>query len=97
MIQPTTFAELNGEETERIMMLSAIFRQSRIPYQIVRDMHDWQICHLAMVVPFADAYYETNNPKKINVFRLIPITFSRTGLSVIFQSDFGRMFCINIQ
>ena len=45
-------------------MLSAIFRQSHIPYQIVRDMHDWQICHLAMVVPIADAYYEADNPKK---------------------------------
>ena len=27
-------------------------------------MHDWQICHLAMVVPIADAYYEADNPKK---------------------------------
>lgn len=125
LIQPTTFAEINGMETERIMMLSAIFRQSHIPYQIVRDMHDWQICHLAMVVPVADAYYEADNPKKagkektlmcrtakrmkrnyitlhnlgivispkkMNVFRFIPITFLRIGLSVIFQSDFGRMF-----
>ena len=25
LIQPTTFAEINGMETERIMMLSAIF------------------------------------------------------------------------
>lgn len=31
-------------------------------------------------------------PKKMNVFRFIPITFLRIGLSVIFQSDFGRMF-----
>lgn len=30
LIQPTTFAEINGMETERIMMLSAIFRQSHI-------------------------------------------------------------------
>ncbi len=125
LIQPTTFAEINGKETERIMTLSAIFRQSHIPYQIVRDMYDWQICHLAMVVPIADAYYEADNPKKagkekslmcrtakrmkrnyitlhnlgivispkkMNVFRFIPIAFLRIGLSVIFQSDFGRMF-----
>ena len=32
------------------------------------------------------------SPKKMNVFRFIPITFLRIGLSVIFQSDFGRMF-----
>ncbi len=26
-------------------------------------MHVWQICHLAMVVPIADAYYEAKDPK----------------------------------
>lgn len=124
-IQPTTFAEINGEKTERVLVLSTIFRQSHIPYQIVKDMHRWQICHLAMVVPIADAYYEANNPekageernlmyktakrikrnfialhdvgivlspKKMNLFRFIPIIVLRIGLSVIFQSDFGRMF-----
>ena len=25
-------------------------------------MHAWQLCHLAMVVPIADAYYETDDP-----------------------------------
>lgn len=124
-IQPTTFAEINGEKTERVLILSAIFRQSRIPFQIVKDMHKWQICHLAMVVPIADAYYEADHPekagkdknlmyrtakrmkrnyitlhnlgivlspKKMNLFRFIPITVLRICLSVIFQSDFGRMF-----
>ena len=27
-------------------------------------MHIWQLCHLAMVVPIADAYYEAKNPSK---------------------------------
>lgn len=26
-------------------------------------MHFWQVCHLAMVVPIADAYYKAKNPK----------------------------------
>jgi ketopantoate reductase (EC 1.1.1.169) len=26
-------------------------------------MHAWQICHLAMVVPIADAYDEADDPK----------------------------------
>ena len=30
----------------------------------MKDMHIWQLCHLAMVVPIADAYYEADNPKK---------------------------------
>ncbi len=27
-------------------------------------MQDWQLCHLAMVVPIADAYYMAGNPQK---------------------------------
>ena len=26
-------------------------------------MHAWQLCHLAMVVPIADAYYEAADPE----------------------------------
>lgn len=64
LIQPTTFAEINGEKTERTRKLAEIFRKSKIPYQIVKDMHQWQLCHLAMVVPIADAYYEADNPER---------------------------------
>ena len=63
IIQPTTFAEKNGEKSSRTGELAAVFRRSGIPYQIVRDMHAWQLCHLAMVVPLADAYYMTEDPK----------------------------------
>ena len=64
IIQPTVFAEINGEKTARVLALASIFKHSKIPYQIVRDMHTWQICHLAMVVPIADAYYKADNPQK---------------------------------
>lgn len=64
-VQPTTFAEINGTKTERIKKLAAIFRKSKIPYQIVKDMHQWQRCHLAMVVPIADAYYQAENPETV--------------------------------
>ena len=56
VIQPTTFGEISGKRTGRIHKLAGLFRKSRIPYQIVPDMHLWQLCHLAMVVPIADAY-----------------------------------------
>lgn len=125
VIQPTTFAEINGEKTERILHLSAVFRKSKIPCQIVKDMHEWQLCHLAMVVPIADAYYEADNPekvgkerkimwktakrmkrnfnmlrrlgitlspKKMNLFRFVPISILSMGLSMVFRSDFGNMF-----
>ena len=64
LVQPTTFAEISGEKTARTLQLSKIFQKSHIPYQRVKDMHIWQLCHLAMVVPIADAYYEAENPEK---------------------------------
>ena len=64
IIQPTTFAEINGCRTERLDKLSKIFKSSRVPYQIVKNMQDWQLCHLAMVVPIADTYYMARIPQK---------------------------------
>lgn len=65
IIQPTTFAEIGGHKTERTHMLAQIFRKSHIPYQIVPDMHNWQVSHLGMVVPIADAYYASNSPETV--------------------------------
>ena len=64
LIQPTTFAEISGEKTDRTKQLSKLFQKAHIPYQQVTDMHIWQLCHLAMVVPLADAYYEAADPEK---------------------------------
>ena len=64
LIQPTTFAEISGEKTARTKRLSKLFQKAHIPYQEVPDMHIWQLCHLAMVVPLADAYYEADDPEK---------------------------------
>ena len=65
-IQSTTFAELDGSRTERIDTLKRILNRAGIPCQIVPDMHAWQICHLAMVVPLADAYYMVADPKAVH-------------------------------
>jgi len=59
LIQPTTFGKKDGRERE----LSSVLRKAKIPYQIVPDMHAWQLCHLAMVMPIADAYYEAEDPE----------------------------------
>ena len=58
LIQLTTFGKTDGREKE----LARILHGAKIPYQIVPDMHAWQLCHLAMVVPIADAYYEAADP-----------------------------------
>lgn len=78
LIQPTTFGETNGRSTKRISELSKLFRQAHIPYQIVPDMHLWQLCHLAMVVPIADAYYESDDPENAGAdFRLMTKTAAK--------------------
>ena len=59
IIQPTTFGKTDGKERA----LAGVLHGAKIPYQIVPDMHAWQLCHLAMVVPIADAYYESADPK----------------------------------
>lgn len=64
MIQPTTFAEISGKKSERTKQLSKMLKHSHIPCQEVQDMHLWQLCHLAMVVPIADAYYEADYPER---------------------------------
>ncbi len=125
IIQPTTFAEINGCRTERLDKLSKIFKSSGVPYQIVKNMQDWQLCHLAMVVPIADAYYMAKNPpmvwkesdvmkktamqmkhnfqtlhksgiilspKKMNMFRLLPVWILKIGLTLVFKSNFGGVF-----
>ena len=66
LIQPTTFAETDGSRTKRIDTLKRILTRAGIPCQIVPDMHAWQICHLAMVVPLADAYYMVADPEAVH-------------------------------
>lgn len=62
--QATTFGEINGGKSERLLQLACIFKRSHIPYKIEKDMHAWQLCHLAMIVPIADAYYKASVPEK---------------------------------
>lgn len=57
IIQKTTFGEINGRYSKRIEVLEQIFIRSKVPCEVCRHMRDWQLCHLAMVVPMADAIY----------------------------------------
>lgn len=59
LIQPTTIGKTDGREEK----LAEIMRKAGIPCLIVPDMHAWQICHLGMVVPIADAYYASEDPE----------------------------------
>lgn len=71
IIQPTTFGEIGGEQSTRQKALAYVLRRSRIPYQTVSNMHNWQVSHLGMVVPIADAYYMSKHPEKVYFDRKI--------------------------
>ena len=85
-IQPTTFGEVDGVYSKRIKTLKNIFVKAHIPHQVVRDMHMWQICHLAMVVPLADAYYITENPLEVDRDKIV---MRRTALQL--HENFKRL------
>jgi lipase/acylhydrolase, GDSL family len=57
-IQKTTFGEIYGEKTRRLERLEKLFKKAKIPYELCRFMGDWQLCHLALIVPLGDAIRE---------------------------------------
>ena len=71
LIQPTTFSGISGKKTKRTEQLSQIFKHAHIPFQQVNNMHIWQLCHLGMVVPLADAYYQTENPESVGQDKVV--------------------------
>ena len=78
LIQPTTFGILMPEQEPQASELKALFRRAKIPYQQVEDMHAWQLCHLAVVVPIADAYYEADEPADAGADRAVMAHTAKT-------------------
>ena len=66
------------EQAPQASELKTLFRHAKIPYQQVRDMHAWQLCHLAMVVPIAGAYYEADDPANAGVDRAVMTHTAKT-------------------
>ena len=60
IIQKTTYGEVSGKHTRRLTELGRIFRHAGIPSEECPNMMDWQLCHLGLVVPLADAIYHGN-------------------------------------
>ena len=78
IIQPTTFGILSSADAPQAGALKALFRRAGIPCQQVTDMHAWQLCHLGMVVPIADAYYETDDPANVGADKAIMARTAKT-------------------
>ena len=92
-IQLTTFGEITGVKTKRSKYLAKIFKKSKIPYKEIRDMYKWQLCHLAMVIPIADAYYEAVCSKKVGLEKnILQKTAKRLKRNFIFlKKDLGEI------
>lgn len=61
-IQPTTFGELNGKKSKRIVQLKKILTSAGFPVSVSRNMDAWQKTHVAMVAPMGDViYYDGGN------------------------------------
>lgn len=56
-IQPTTIGELDGTRPMRLRGLVAMFARAKIPVAVCNTMRDWQMTHLALICPLADAVY----------------------------------------
>jgi len=57
IFQTTTFGEINGQRTQRVADLIAMFRRAGIPSVYCPDMDAWQKTHVAMVTSIANALY----------------------------------------
>ena len=57
IIQSTTFGEIDGTVTKRLLALAEIFKSCRLPYSISKNMDAWQKSHIALVVPLTNAIY----------------------------------------
>lgn len=70
-VQPTTFGPLYPTHDAAVRSLKTLFHRAKIPYSVVPDMHIWQICHLALVVPIGDAYQAAKDPAKAGLDRVL--------------------------
>ncbi|MDO4799687.1 MAG: 2-dehydropantoate 2-reductase N-terminal domain-containing protein [Bacillota bacterium] len=66
LIQPTTYGALRSEMKPAERRLGDLFRSAGIPSSRCRNMQNWQISHLGLVVPLAEAYYLTSDPKEVH-------------------------------
>lgn len=65
LFQATTFGELSGKKSERLIKLIKIFKKSGFSPNINNNMDAWQKTHIAVVLPIANALYrfDSNNYK----------------------------------
>ncbi len=87
LLQPTTFAELDGSRSARIQEISRVFRGAGFPTALTSNMDAWQKTHVAWISPLANALYRVNCDNHVlarspDVVRLA-VRAVREGFSVL--------------
>ncbi|MCL2637427.1 MAG: NAD-binding protein [Oscillospiraceae bacterium] len=86
IVQPTTFGEIGGAKTERIKKLKKLFKTSRIPCSISRNMDAWQKSHLAMVTALANGIYFDGGNNYTTAKNKKAVRFMSTSLKENFKA-----------
>lgn len=60
LLQPTTFAELDGSSSVRLKEIMRIFSRAGFPTTSTPNMDAWQKTHVAWISPLANALYKVN-------------------------------------
>ncbi|HBE79441.1 MAG TPA: ketopantoate reductase family protein [Firmicutes bacterium] len=65
IFQATTFGELNGEKTKRLLKLVRVFKDAGFAPSISNNMDAWQKTHVAVILPIGKALnrFDSNNYK----------------------------------
>jgi len=87
VLQATTFGEVDGTVTDRLRTLAQLFKSSKIPHSISKNMDAWQKSHLALVIPLANGiYYDGGNTyttaKNKKAIRLMSIALKNSFSSL---------------
>jgi len=61
LFQSTTFGELSGKKTQRLLTLTNIFKKAKFSPEICSNMDAWQKTHIAVVMPISKALYKFNS------------------------------------
>lgn len=80
LFQSTTFGELNGKKTQRLLNLIKIFKKAGFAPEICSNMDAWQKTHIAVVTPIAKALYkfDSDNYKLAQSYKTIKMMILAT-------------------
>lgn len=92
-MQATTFAELDGSRSHRLLALVKVFKKAKFEPSISKNMDAWQKTHIAFVIPIAKALakYDCDNRKlaKSRPTINIMIQATREGFSAIKEGGYS--------